>query len=131
MLRGTSSKVGVALFFLAFACTVWIILTLVYRLVYFIVDGYNPTFQLATLFNHIFTKVIPTYDFGVWRGIWLIDKSTPTLQWDLFQYILNIVQITMTFIYHLPLELGLGICGFVFLILGGLITYRIKNDQEI
>jgi hypothetical protein len=97
--------------------------------VYFVVDGYNPTFQLATLFKHIFTKVIPTYDFGVLQGIWLIYESTPTLQSDFFQSIFDLVQITLAFIYHLPLELGLVVCGFIFLLLGRFITYSIKNDQ--
>jgi hypothetical protein len=129
MLSKTKSKVGVALFFLAFACPVWIILTLVYRLVYFVVDGYNPTFQLATLFNHIFTKILPTFDLGVWQGIWLIYESIPILQWNFFRSIFNVVQITLAFIYHLPLELGLVVCGLVFLLLGGLITFIIKNDQ--
>ena len=119
----------VALFFLAFACLVWIILTLVYRLVYFIVDGVNPTFQLATLFNHIFTKVLPNYDLGIWQGIWSIYESIPIFQWGSFQSIFNVVQITLAFIYHLPLELGLVICGFACLLLGGLITCRINNDQ--
>jgi hypothetical protein len=129
MLSKTKSKVGVALFFLAFACPVWIILTLVYRLVYFVVDGYNPTFQLATLFHHIFTKVLPTFDLGVWQGIWLIYEAIPILQWNSFQSIFNVVHTTLAFIYHLPLELGLVICSLVFVLLGGFITFIIKNDQ--
>ena len=128
MLRKTKSKVGGALFFLAFACPVWIILTIVYRFVYFVVDGYNPTFQLATLFNHIFTKVLPTFDLGVWQSIRLIYEAIPVLQWNFFQSIFNVVQIVLAFIYYLPLELGLVICGLVFLLLGGLITFIIKND---
>jgi hypothetical protein len=131
MLSGTRSKAGVALFFLAFACPVWIMLTLVYRLVYFVVDGYNPTFQLATLCNHIFTKVIPTYDFGARQSIWLVYEYIPSLQWDFFQSIFNVFQITMSFIYYLPLELGLVVWSFVFLLLGCLVSYRVKSDQEI
>ena len=129
MLGKTKSKVGVALFFLAFACPVWIILTLVYRLVYFVVDGYIPTFQLATLFNYIYTKVLPAFDLGVWRGIWQIYDAIPILQWNFFQSIFNVAQIALSFIYYLPLELGLLICSLVFLLLGGLITFIINNPQ--
>ena len=131
MLSGTRSKVGLILFFLAFACPVWIMLTLIYRLVFFVVDGYNPTFQLATLSNHIITKVIPTYDFGVRQSIFLIYETIPLLQWDLFQSIFYVIQVTMAYIYYLPLELGLLVCGFFFLLLGCLVAFRVKNDQEI
>jgi hypothetical protein len=102
--------VFVIFLYLALISPVGIIFSLLYRLVYFLKDGYNPTLQLST--------IIPPFDFGEWKGIRLIFESIPSGEpWSFFRTIFNIAQVTIVFFYHLPLEFGLVVCGLIFIII--------------
>ena len=99
---------------LAMSAPAGVKILLLYRLVYFLKDGCNPTLQLST--------IIPPFDFAEWKGIWLIfDSGEP---WSYFRTIFNLAQAAIVFIYQLPLEFGLIVCGLIILIICGFLDRK-------